>query len=147
MVYAFCFLGGIILGQNVVKTLAGGIIPSNFMNLDVALVILLSSTVGLFIANLLRVPESTSWTTVFAISGVGLALNHLNFWVYAKIIPFWIILPAVAFALTYFLYKIIYPPRRENLYLYQAFLSNEKKVKALVFLAVFILPLRRGLIM
>jgi len=140
----FVFWGGILLGHNVVKTLGGGIIPSNYMSLEVVLIILLSSMIGLFIANLLRVPESTSWTTVFAISGVGLALNHLNYWVYLKIIPFWIILPAVSFGLTYFLYKIIYPPRQENLYLYQALFSNEKKVRQMAFFSSFYIAFAAG---
>lgn len=131
----FVFIGGVLFGHNVVKTLGAGIIPSQFMHLNVVLVILFSSTSGLFVANLLRVPESTSWTTVFAISGVGLALNHLNYGVYLKIIPFWIILPLIAFSLTYFLYQRIYPPRQENLHLYQAIFSNEKKMKTLAFIS------------
>lgn len=127
----FVVLGGILLGYGVVKTLGGGIIPKEYMSFNVVLIILLSSSIGLFIANILRVPESTSWTTVFAISGVGLALNRLNYWIYLKIIPFWIILPLLSFGITYFLYKVIYPPRKENLYLYQAFFSHDGKVKAL----------------
>lgn len=131
----FVVLGGVLLGYGVVKTLGGGIIPGEYMDFNTALIILLSSSVGLFIANVLRVPESTSWTTVFAISGAGLALNRLDYSVYLKIIPFWIILPLVSFGLTYFLYRVIYPPRQENLHLYQALFSNEKKLKALAFIS------------
>lgn len=140
----FVFLGGILLGYNVVKTLGGGIIPAQFMSPNVILIVLLSSTSGLFIANLLRVPESTSWTTVFAISGVGLALNRLNYQVYLKIIPFWVILPLISFGLTYFLYRVIYPPRQENLYLYQAVFSNERKVKALAFISSLYIAFAAG---
>lgn len=140
----FVFLGGILLGHNVVKTLGAGIIPSSFLDLNVVLIIMLSSSIGLFIANILKVPESTSWTTVFAISGVGLALSRLNFWVYLKIIPFWIALPAISFALTYYLYKIIYPPRQGNLLLYEKLFSNEKKVKALALFSAFYIAFAAG---
>ncbi len=128
----FVLLGGVVLGHNVVKTFSGEIIPSKSMNFEVVLIILFSSTIGLFIANVLKVPESTSWTTVFAISGVGLSLNKLYYPVYLKILPFWIILPILSFAITYYIYKIIYPPRQSNLYLYQKLFCNENKIKLTV---------------
>jgi sulfate permease len=131
----FIFLGAVLFGQNVAKTLGKGIIPEGFITFDTALIILVAALSGLFIANILRVPESTSWTTVFAISGVGFALNHVKLETLLKIIPFWIILPAVGFGLTYFLYKIIYPPRFSNLWLYQAIFNHEKKVRALAFIS------------
>ena len=140
----FVALGGLLLGYNVVRTLGGGIIPAGYMTLNVVLLIILSSSIGLFIANLLKVPESTSWTTVFAISGVGLALGHLNYSIYLKIAPFWIGLPLISFALTYFLYKKIYPPRQENLYLYQAFLSHKSKVKSLAIFSSFYIAFAAG---
>lgn len=140
----FVFLGGVLLGYNVVKTLGKGMIPAEFMSFDVVLIILLSSSVGLFIANILKVPESTSWTTVFAISGAGLALNHLNYQVYLKIIPFWVLLPLLSFAATYFLYKIIYPPRQGNLYLYQKIFSNQNKVKTLALISGFYIAFAAG---
>jgi len=131
----FVTVGGILLGHNVVKTLGGEVIPKDYLSSNVVLVILLASASGFFITNFLKVPESISWTTVFAISGVGLALGHLNYTVYLKIIPFWLILPAVSFGLTYWLYKKIYPPRQANLYLYQKFFSNENRLRNLAFLS------------
>ncbi len=138
------FLGGILLGYNVVKTLGGGMIPSAYMSVDVVLIILLSSSSGLFIANILKVPESTSWTTVFAISGAGLALNRVNYWVYLKIIPFWVVLPLLSFTITFYLYKIIYPPRRENLFLYQKIFSNQNKMKSLALLSSLYIAFAAG---
>lgn len=135
----FLFLGGITFGRYVVETLGRDIIPTKFMDFNAVLAILLASCAGLLIANILRVPESTSWTTVFAITGAGLALNHLKFGVFLRIIPFWIFLPILSFVLTFFLYRIVYPPRPENLRIYQAILSNERRVKALAMIsAVYI---------
>ncbi|OGC07103.1 hypothetical protein A3H38_03555 [candidate division WOR-1 bacterium RIFCSPLOWO2_02_FULL_46_20] len=140
----FVFLGGILLGFNVVKTLGNEMIPATHMSFDVVLIILISSAMGLFIANILKVPEATSWTTVFAISGVGLALERLNYGIYLKILPFWIILPLLSFVSTFYLYKKIYPPSQANLHLYQKLFSNQGKVKALALLSSFYIAFAAG---
>ena len=129
----FILLGAVLAGQNVAKTLGEKIIPSGHITFDVVLVIWLAAVSGLIIANLLRVPESTSWTTVFALSGVGLALGRIEIATLWRIIPFWIILPVLGFAITYFLYKIIYPPRLNNLWLYQHIFNKDKNLKTLAF--------------
>ncbi len=131
----FVYLGAVLLGRNVVQTLGKGIIPEGFINLDTALVILLAAVSGLFIANLLKVPESTSWTTVFSISGVGLALGHIEVKTLLKIVPYWIILPVAGFVLTLYTYRYIYPPRPKNLWLYQKIFIHEKKIRALAFIS------------
>lgn len=125
----FVVLGAILLGENVAKTLGKNIVPSEYISFNIALFMILASTIGLLLANILKIPQSTSWTTVFAITGVGLALGHLKKEALFLIIPFWIILPAISYFLTYFLYKIIYPPRENNFKLYEKILHNEKKIK------------------
>ncbi|MHB8279030.1 MAG: inorganic phosphate transporter, partial [Candidatus Humimicrobiaceae bacterium] len=70
----FVILGAVTLGKAVVKTLSQGLIPKQTLNLDVALIILASATLSLFLANLLTIPESTSMVTVGAVTGVGLYL-------------------------------------------------------------------------
>lgn len=125
----FVFLGAIVFGKYVANTLGKNIVPSEYISFNIALFMILASTSGLFLANILKIPESTSWTTVFAITGVGLGLGHLKKEALFLIIPFWIILPAISYFLTYFLYKIIYPPRENNFKLYEKILHNEKKIK------------------
>ncbi|NQU17091.1 MAG: inorganic phosphate transporter [Candidatus Saganbacteria bacterium] len=129
----FLLLGAVLAGHNVVKTLGGAIIPSEFLTFDVVLVILLAAVSGLVIANVLRVPESTSWTTVFAISGVGFALAKIETATLWRIVPFWIVLPILGFVITYFLYKIIYPPRFNNLWIYEHIFNKEKNLQTLAF--------------
>jgi len=65
----FVILGAVLLGGGVAKTLSSGIVPSKFISPKIALVILLSATISLFIANLLKIPQSTSWVTVFSLTG------------------------------------------------------------------------------
>lgn len=127
----FVFLGAILLGRNVTNTLGENIVPSEYINFNVALFMILASTSGLFLANILKIPESTSWTTVFAISGVGVGLGKVKTETFLFIIPFWIILPIISYFLTYFLYRVVYPPKRSNIYLYEKLFYHSEKIKKL----------------
>ena len=99
----FVLLGAVVGGYGVVNTLGTTLIPSQFISVQVVLAILLAALGGLILANLLGVPESTSWVTVFAIAGVGAGIAKLELAGLFKIIPFWIILPVLAFIITYFI--------------------------------------------
>lgn len=129
----FIFLGAVLFGHKVVNTLGTKIIPKEAVSFDVVLVVLIAAVSGLIIANILRVPESTSWTTVFAISGVGFALSKIETGTLLRIVPFWIILPILGFIITHFLYKKIYPPRFDNLWLYGHIFNKEKNLQKLAF--------------
>lgn len=130
----FVILGAMTLGKGVVKTISQGILPQGFINFDVALIILGSACLSLFMANLLSIPESTSMVTVGSIVGAGIYFRHIKFDTFLWLIPLWIIFPAISFILTFFLYKLIYPPTNNNLWLYQRILSNEKAMRLLAIL-------------
>ncbi|MDP2912347.1 MAG: inorganic phosphate transporter, partial [Candidatus Omnitrophota bacterium] len=68
----FVILGAIILGRNVAVTLGKGLLPKEVISFDVVLVILVAATLSLFLANILKIPQSTSQVTVGAIVGAGL---------------------------------------------------------------------------
>ncbi|MCL5073098.1 MAG: inorganic phosphate transporter, partial [Actinobacteria bacterium] len=125
----FVILGAATLGRAVVKTLSQGLIPKQILNLDVALIILASATLSLFLANLLTIPESTSMVTVGAVTGVGLYLRQLQYKTFLWLIPMWLIFPVISFIITFLLYRLIYPPRQRNLWLYQKIFSNERKLR------------------
>lgn len=127
----FVVIGAATLGGGVVKTLSRGILPKEFINPGVALVILSSATLSLFLANLLAIPESTSMVTVGAVTGAGLFFRHLNFKTFFWLVPLWISFPLISFALTFFLYRFLYPPHHGNLWLYQKIFSNERKLRTL----------------
>jgi len=127
----FVVLGAVTLGRGVVKTLSQGILPREYLNPDVALVILTAASLSLFLANILAIPESTSMVTVGAVTGAALYFRHIQFKTFFWLIPLWIGLPAISFIITFLLYKIIYPPRRGNLWLYEKILSKESKLKKL----------------
>ena len=127
----FVIFGTVLLGGGVVKTLSGGIVPAKFISPKIALVILLSATISLFIANLLKIPQSTSWVTVFSLTAAGLYFADLNFKKFYILAPAWILLPTLSYFLSRYLYKFIYTPRKGNFILYEKFFANEKKIKIL----------------
>jgi sulfate permease len=126
----FVFLGAISLGHNVTLTLGKNLIPKEFMSFNVALVIILAATLSLFLANILRIPQSTSQVTVCSILGAGLYFKHLNIKTFLfKILPLWIALPVAAYFLTWLIYRSIYPPEHDNLHIYERLFANEKKLR------------------
>jgi sulfate permease len=127
---AFVILGAVLLGKNVTLTLGKGILPKELMSFDAVLIILGSSALSLFLANILKIPQSTSQVTVMAVVGVGLYFQRLNLaTLFIKILPAWIILPFLSYVLTFLLYRIIYPPERNNLHIYEKIFANEKKMR------------------
>jgi len=130
----FVILGAVIVGHRVVKTLSSGLLPSGYINSKIAFVILFSACLSLFTANLLKIAQSTSWVTVFSLTGAGVYFDALNFKKFYTLIPAWIILPAISYFLSLYLYKFIYPPREKNLRIYEKIFTQEKKLKTIAIL-------------
>ncbi|MFC4323136.1 inorganic phosphate transporter [Litchfieldia salsa] len=101
------FLGAFIGGSEVVKTIGSGIVPQSLLSVKVVLIILISATSSLFIANLIGIPLSTSEITVGSVIGVGIALQSLYVHKILVIISFWIIVPVVGFTFALFLGRFI----------------------------------------
>jgi sulfate permease len=101
------FLGAVIGGSEVVKTIGSGIIPQTLLTAKVVLIILSSAAIALTAANLLGIPLSTSEITVGSIVGVGIAYEALYINNILVIISFWVIVPVVAFTLAFILGKVI----------------------------------------
>lgn len=127
----FVVLGAIILGRGVTVTLGKNLLPQDFLNFEAALIILASAAAGLFLANILKIPQSTSQVSVAAIAGAGLYFKHLSLkTLFLRIMPMWIILPLTSYLLTLLIYSRVYPPERDNLHIYQRLFSGGRKLKA-----------------
>lgn len=96
LVAVAAFFGAVIGGGRVVKTISGGIVPSNVMTIEVTLIVLASACIALFASNLLGVPLSTSEVTVGAVVGVGLSLGHVYYGKLVVIVVVWLVMPFVA---------------------------------------------------
>ncbi|SDW97032.1 sulfate permease [Marininema mesophilum] len=95
------FLGAALGGGEVVKTIGSGIVPGSIMTIKIALVVLSSACLSLFIANLLGIPLSTSEVTVGAVVGAGVAYQGeaVAWSKMGTILLFWILIPGIAFLL------------------------------------------------
>lgn len=126
----FVVFGAMILGRNITITLGKNLLPQGIITFDTALIILSSATLSLFLANILKIPQSTSQVTVGAVVGAGLYFKQLNTaTLLFKILPMWVILPLLSYILTFLLYSNIYPPEHDNLHIYQKIFANQKKIR------------------
>ncbi len=109
----FVLLGAVVAGGRVAETISHDILPSGYIDTTVALIVIGSATITLFVANLLKVPQSTSQVTVGSLVGVGIHLGHLNAAPFKLMVPLWFILPLAAYAITLILGKWAYPRLRK----------------------------------
>lgn len=86
-------------------------------------------SLSLAIANIVRIPQSTSMVTVGAIIGAGLFFNQIYWEKLIYIFSFWILFPSLSYFLTFFLYKRYYPPTKRNLWFYRIFTGKENSLK------------------
>lgn len=99
----FVFGGAIIAGKKVILTVGGDILPAENVTLVLTVIVLASVAISLFLANLLRVPQSTSQSTIFALAGPAIYLDVLQTKrLFFEIIPTWFITPVLAFFIAYF---------------------------------------------
>lgn len=109
LIAIFAFLGAVLSGGEVIKTLGNGIVPSGNITVVYAIVAISAAGISMFIANVLKVPISTSQAAVGAVAGVGIYVGILNVNVLTKIVSWWVITPLVAFFLAFIMGKYIYP--------------------------------------
>lgn len=107
----FVLLGAVLAGRKVVRALGGEILPQEAMGITLVSIVLLAVALSLLLANLLRVPQSTSQATGRALVGSGVYFDNLKtgkllLW----IVPTWFILPLGALALTYSFARYCYRP-------------------------------------
>jgi sulfate permease len=131
VLYGVCVIvGALLLGQVVAKTLSSGIVPTSDMTPVRVLCIIGAATVSLFVANALRVPQSTSWVTVFALVAAGFQIGHLETGVLLhRLLPAWILMPLVAYAVTYTIMRALYPLRPANFRLHERLRRHEGKIR------------------
>lgn len=107
------FIGAIIAGKNVAITLGQGFLPQESMSILLTSIILLAVALSLLLANLLGVPQSTSQSTVFALSGPAIYFGHFESnKLFIEIIPTWFVLPFISFGIAYFAAKLLLMPNK-----------------------------------
>ncbi|MET4561504.1 sulfate permease [Lysinibacillus parviboronicapiens] len=102
------FAGAVLGGGEVVKTISAGIMPQEYITVKIVIIILISATSSLFLANLLGIPLSTSEVTVGAVVGVGIAYKVLYVKSLLIIVAFWVLVPIIAFIVALLFGKLLY---------------------------------------
>lgn len=98
----FVFAGALIAGKKVVSTIGSGILPADMAGFTMTAIILCAVALSLFFANLLKVPQSTSQSTVAALAAPAVYFDVLNSRkVFLEIMPTWVITPIAAFIITF----------------------------------------------
>lgn len=112
LVSIFGFLGAVLQGGYVMKTIGNGIIklqglPSETM-IRVALISIFSCCVFIVVATYWKMPISTSHSIVGSIAGAGLAIHLLPDWnVLFNIFICWLLTPLGSALIGYILYRIL----------------------------------------
>lgn len=129
----FVLLGALVAGRKVILTIGRDILPENLMTVGLTTIILLAISLSLLVANLLRVPQSTSQATVAALIGVALYFGDLKTHrLLFEIIPAWFILPLASFAITLAVGTIAFRIARWNAFPSLAGIESHPVLKAVV---------------
>ncbi|MBS4013549.1 MAG: inorganic phosphate transporter [Bacteroidetes bacterium] len=109
------FLGAFVAGKGTASTIGKELLDPQMMTITIVSIILFAVAISLLIANLAGIPQSTSQSTVMAVSAVAIYYNEFNSSkLFVEIIPSWFILPVVAFFISLFIGKYIYRPMRKR---------------------------------
>lgn len=110
LIGVFAVLGAVLSGGEVIKTLGSGILPSGTILIKGAIIAVGASAATVFLANLLRVPISTSQVSVGSVIGIGFfyGASKLNTPLLATIMIWWVVTPIVAWLLAYLMGKYLY---------------------------------------
>ncbi|UOE53131.1 inorganic phosphate transporter [Cytobacillus oceanisediminis] len=91
------FFGAWLGGGEVVKTMGSGIVPKETFTVAIALIVIASAALSLFLANVFGIPLSTSEVTVGSVVGAGIVYQSVFAGKLAWIVMFWLLTPFAAF--------------------------------------------------
>lgn len=134
VVYGGCVVAGAaLLGERVAGTLARTIAPEEAFTPAVTVAVLLAVGVAMLGANLLRVPQSTSWVTVVAVVVVGAHAGQLELsTLYGRLLPAWLLLPVVSYLVMRLALRPLYPLRAANMRLHERLRARRPLLRGLV---------------
>ncbi len=104
----FVFLGAVLQGSMVMKTIGKGIVPE--IDVAGAFAIILSANIWIFIATMRGMAISTTHSIICAVIGYGIVefgLNGISLGMLGTIVISWITSPLCSFAVAFVLYKAI----------------------------------------
>jgi sulfate permease len=109
------FLGAWLGGGEVVKTIGSGIVPESTFTAQIALIVVSSAALSLFLANIFGIPLSTSEVAVGSVVGAGIVYQSVFVGKLLWIMFFWLLTPIGAFLIAIFASKVLKNIRVKNL--------------------------------
>jgi sulfate permease len=109
------FLGAWLGGGEVVKTIGSGIVPESTFTAQIALIVVSSAALSLFLANIFGIPLSTSEVAVGSVVGAGIVYQSVFVGKLLWIMFFWLLTPIVAFLIAIIASKVLKNIRVKNL--------------------------------
>lgn len=132
LLYGVCVLaGGVLIGPRVVNTLVHKIL-AQAIDPASGFVILLAAAIMMFVSNILKIPQSTSFVTVSSFLGAGLFYGKVNWHTIVMIVLVASVFSLLSFFLTFFIKRKIYPPRQKNFRLYEKFHIHRNKFRKFI---------------
>jgi phosphate/sulfate permease len=126
-------VGALLLGDRVAQTLSRGIVPEASLDGARVLCVLSAATSALLLANLLKIPQSTSWVTVLSLVGLGLERGVLRTeTLFYRLLPAWVLLPVLSYVGTRLLLRAFYPLRLGNLRWHERLLQRRRVLRGAV---------------
>jgi PiT family inorganic phosphate transporter/sulfate permease len=127
LIAIFAFLGAIISGGPVIKTLGSGLVPGDTFSGTFATVFIVLSVTTIFIifANYSRSPIATTHAIVCAVVGIGLYTGKLNIHKFISISIWWFLTPLFSFIFNYLFGKYLY----FRILHYLTTLNSEERIK------------------
>lgn len=130
------FAGAILAGRKVTETIGKGIMPHEEMGIVLVTIILLSISLSLLFANLLKIPQCTSQSAVLALVGPALYLDVLKTdKLLHDIIPVWVALPLASFVITLVIAKFCHKWMERREYASFRQIAEHPALKVLVIVA------------
>lgn len=110
LIAVFSMIGAVVAGERVVNTIGSGLMPGHLLqeNIVSVIVILLSATLVIAGANVLRIPIATSHAMVGAVVGMGLHYGTVYWSNLSIIIVWWVITPLLSLTISYVVGRYIY---------------------------------------
>lgn len=93
------FLGAWLGGGEVVKTIGSGIVPEETFTVPIAVIVIGSAALSLFLANIFGIPLSTSEVAVGSVLGAGIVYQSIFLGNLIWIMSFWLLTPIAAFGI------------------------------------------------
>ncbi len=126
--------GAVLFGKEVSATLSRGIVPAQLIQTKEVIIVLFTASLSLFAANLMHIPQSTSLSTIAAILGIGIFYHSVSWGKINYLAICWVLSTVISFILIYAATSFVYPPRKQNFWVYEKVINHKERLKWFVIL-------------